>query len=58
MNLLSQEDDQGMLQTQTLEALGANLYLFPHEFLSLACNAKKRVTLLERSFKPEFGLKR
>lgn len=35
-----------------------SLYIYPHEFLSLVCNCKKRLHLLQRAFKPEFGVKK
>ena len=47
ISLLSYDSEQGNMQSQFLEAIASTLYIFPHEFLSLACNAKNRVTLLD-----------
>ena len=33
-----------------------NLYLFPHEFLCLVCNAKNRIEMLDNAYQLDFGL--
>lgn len=51
-------EEQAEAHATFLEQISQGLYLFPHEFLSLACNAKRRVQVLDKAFKPDFGVKK
>jgi hypothetical protein len=46
INLLKKLGEEESSQASFLDLLSRSLYVFPHEFLSLACNVKRRTDLM------------